>query len=63
MSRFVCYYYCNGWHFSLGIHVSFEVPNIEIHLPCGFVRIGWVNGPRTSIEHPYRVLYRHWGWD
>ena len=60
--RFVCFYYCNGLHLSLGLHISFEVPNIEIHLPFGFVRIGWENGPKSEIEHPYRFLYRAWGW-
>jgi hypothetical protein len=28
-------------HISLGFHVDFSSPNIEIHFPFGFVRIGW----------------------
>ena len=36
------------WHFvgwdclSLGFHVCFSMPNVEIHLPFSFVRAGWI---------------------
>ncbi len=41
--KFVCYYYFVGWsNFSLGFHLSTYCPNIELHLPFGFIRIGWV---------------------
>ena len=31
-----------GWEcISLGFHVCWSLPNIELHLPFGFVRIGW----------------------
>jgi len=37
-----CYYYFIAWsHFSFVFHVDFSSPNLEIHLPFGFVRIGW----------------------
>ena len=40
--RFVCFYHFNSWlHFSLGFHIDFASPNIEIHIPTGFIRIGW----------------------
>ena len=64
--RFVAYYYCNGSDLSLGISLHWQMPNIEIHLPFGFVRIGWVRADqpqRNYYGHPYRFLYRHWGWD
>ena len=39
---FVCYWFFVGWDcISLGFHVCFSLPNIEIHLPFGFFRIGW----------------------
>lgn len=39
--EFVAYYYFVGWsHISLGFHICLAKPNIEIHLPFGFVRIG-----------------------
>ena len=62
--RFVAYYYCNGADLSLGVSVCFSMPNIEIHLPFGFVRIGWEHsglpgdiGDRLGN----RVLYRSFG--
>lgn len=40
---FVAYFFLVGWDcISLGFHISFANPNIEIHLPFGFIRIGWV---------------------
>lgn len=39
---FVCYFYFTGWwDISLGFHISLEMKNIEIHLPFGFIRIGY----------------------
>ena len=36
------YYWFVGWDcWSLGAHICFGAPNIEIHLPFGFIRIGW----------------------
>ena len=41
--RFVCYFWFIDWsHISLGLHVHLRSPNMEIHLPGGFLRIGWV---------------------
>jgi len=40
--RFACYFWFVGWDcISLGGHICLRNPNIEIHLPFGFVRIGW----------------------
>lgn len=39
----VAYFYFNGWdNINLGITVSWSQPNIEIHVPFGFLRFGWV---------------------
>ncbi len=41
--QFVAYWFFVGWDcFSVGCHICFGLPNIEIHLPFGFIRIGWV---------------------
>lgn len=38
---FVCYFWFVGWDcLSLGLHVCWSAPNIEIHVPFGFFRIG-----------------------
>ena len=40
--RFVAYFYFAGWDcLSLGFHVSLLAPNIELHVPFGFIRVGW----------------------
>jgi hypothetical protein len=39
--RYSCYFYFIGWwNWSLGFHINPSIPNIEIHLPFGFIRIG-----------------------
>lgn len=36
------YFWFVGWDcWSFGAHICFGAPNIEIHLPFGFIRIGW----------------------
>lgn len=40
---FCCYFFFVGWDcMSLGIHVAVMLPNIELHVPFGFFRVGWV---------------------
>jgi len=40
--KYVCYWHFVNWYcFSLGIAVDIKSPNLEIHLPFGFIRIGW----------------------
>lgn len=42
VKKFCAYYYFNGWdNWSLGLHFCPTEPNIEVHLPFGFIRIGW----------------------
>lgn len=41
--QFIVLFHFIGWdHWQLGFHVCFSLPNIEIHVPAGFFRIGWV---------------------
>jgi hypothetical protein len=43
LENFICYYhFISWWHWSLGVHVDPWHPQIEIHLPFGFVRLGYV---------------------
>ena len=40
--HFVAYFFFVGWDcISVGLHVCVSKPNIEIHLPFGFIKIGW----------------------
>ena len=47
--KFVCYFFFVGWDcISLGFHICLGAPNIEIHLPFGFLRIGWETVSRAE---------------
>ncbi len=40
--NFICSFHFVDWScISIGFHIDFYCPNIEIHLPFGFIRIGW----------------------
>lgn len=42
--KFDLFYKYLGWHcWSLGIHIDPLGPLIEIHIPTGWIRIGWAN--------------------
>jgi hypothetical protein len=44
---FKAYYYVSGWYpINFGLHIDFAHPTIEIHVPFGFIRIGWDTTPR-----------------
>jgi hypothetical protein len=50
--KFVCYLHSSGLdNISLGIHVNWLLPNIEIHLPFCFIRIGWQGCYRPDSPH------------
>ena len=61
---FVAYFYHNGYCLSLGISICFQTPNIEIHLPFGFIRVGWQYPMRKNIgaEMGHKYLYHSFGW-
>jgi hypothetical protein len=41
--RFVAYFWYTGWsNLSFGVNIDLAQPNIEIHLPVWFFRIGWI---------------------
>ena len=41
--RFVAYFWFVGWDcLSIGLHVAICQPNLEVHVPFGFFRIGWM---------------------
>lgn len=48
------FFFFVGWTaLSLGLHVDLKCPNIEIHVPFGFFRIGWeetFNLPSINAE-------------
>lgn len=46
--QFVAYFFFVGWDtpLQLGFSLCLSQPNLEIHIPFGFVRIGWVLNPQ-----------------
>jgi hypothetical protein len=51
--HFICYFFFVDWYnVSLGINIALNRPNIEIHIPFGFFRIGVGNKfPRKFKEN------------
>jgi hypothetical protein len=49
--KFVFYFYFVGWScLSFGFHIDVSIPNMELHLPFGFVRIGWTWTPGEDVS-------------
>ena len=49
-NRWCCIFWFSGWDsISLGLHLCLSAPNIEIHIPFGFIRIGWHAAPVGAI--------------
>ena len=47
---FIFYFWHTSWyHISLGFHIDLSMPNVEIHLPFCFFRIGW--GDKKTKEY------------
>lgn len=60
---FICYFYFVGWWaWSLGFHIDIHTPNIELHIPFGFIRIGWPSKPGMGLTTD-QARSRLYGWD
>lgn len=63
--QFIAYFWVSSWrHLSLGAHISFEPgsENVEVHLPFGFLRIGFLprhEGGAVITDSP---TPNGWGW-
>lgn len=58
--QFVCFFNFLGLHqISLGISVDLTSPNIEIHVPFGFLKIGW-SGVWSRSTSPVRLVGKRW---
>jgi hypothetical protein len=43
------FHFVSFYHLSLGFHVDLSIPNIEFHVPFGFLRIGITYSPDKKI--------------
>ena len=60
--QFIAYFYFVGWDcISLGLHVCLGLPNIEIHIPFGFVRVGWMHNDGRRPINLSAVQWRTFG--
>lgn len=62
--RFVAYFYRNGSGLvNLGVSLRFRWPELEIHLPFGFVRLGWRPTLPDGCDAQERFYPFTFGWD
>jgi hypothetical protein len=63
---FKAFYHVTGWYpINFGINVDFQKPNMEIHIPFGFIRIGWDNMPRRFKDDDFednKFMYKTFGF-
>jgi len=60
--QFIAYFLFVGWEqFSLGITVDVKLPNFEIHVPFGFIKVGWVKFPKKKPVNMWKIERRQWG--
>lgn len=57
--HFVCYIHFIGVdNISLGVTVNWHCPNIELHLPFCFIKVGW-----AAVYRWKDGVYKTWGKD
>ena len=64
--KFVAYWFrVPGFCISFGISIDFISPNIEIHLPFGFFKIGFkaLKAPHVSMALTASIKKRTFGYD
>ena len=44
-----CYHFNSFAHLSIGIHISLLGPCLDIHIPTGFIAIGWQDPPEDEV--------------
>lgn len=58
-NKFEIFYKFMGWHcLSLGIHLDWKAPRLEIHIPFAWIRIGWdkdTGGPQLWEDGLYQI--------
>lgn len=62
--RFICFFHYLGlWSWQLGFHIYPRAPNIELHVPFGFLKVGWeVVYDREKLKQIRTVGYQDGHW-
>ena len=64
--KFVAYWWFTGWNnINFGVSLDWRSPNIEIHLPFGFIRIGWEATEEAFTWEEYKkyIKSRQFGYE
>lgn len=63
--RACVFFWFVGWDcISLGLHVSLACPNIEIHVPFGFFKVGWgFHYPDLVCVNAEEAEKHMYGWE
>ncbi len=57
--QFVCYLHFIGLdNISLGVSLNWHLPNIEIHLPFCFIRVGWIVTYKRMDTRSFGITYK-----
>lgn len=60
--RFVCLFHIVSlFDISLGINLDLKGPFLDLHLPFGFLRVGW-QPPNFPGYNDDRIRWRRWGY-
>ena len=56
--RWCFYFWRTQWtHISFGIHIDIRGPNVELHVPFGFVRVGRIENMNVSGTREVNIAY------
>jgi hypothetical protein len=56
---FECFFnFLGWWQWSLGFHVDVRHPHIDVHVPGGYLRVGWYNPRAAMLQSRRRGLER-----
>lgn len=59
--EFECFFnFLGWWHWSLGVHFDPRHPHLDIHVPFGFLRVGWNLWSRTPLNTPRAFHFVRW---
>jgi hypothetical protein len=57
--KFRIYLWFVGWeHLSLGVSINYRLPDIELHLPFCFIKLGWEVDDGKPTTNEAQVAWR-----
>jgi hypothetical protein len=60
--KFVAFFHFVEWHcISFGLHLCLKPVHVEIHVPFGFFKVGWIYKPKGTLVGQHLVEWRRFG--